>query len=314
MGNWKLEAAKMALYLGFPVGAFLLFNSPKIYEGSLLEWRKEIQKINDKGDPERAKEIFEEAKRKKFQNKLEEKTTHLPDSIPYLLVGGGTASFAAFRAIKANDPKARVIVITDEQFNPYMRPPLSKELWFTDSDLAKKLSFKQWNGRERSIFFEHDEFYCPLKDLKDKETGGVSIVNGRQVIKIDAVEKKAYLENGQIIGYDKCLIATGGRPKNIPPFSNAPDDVQRRVILYRGIKDFKLLNDAFRRSKSVTIVGGGFLGSELACALGNRSKTTKSNITINQIFPESGNMGKVLPEYLCKWTTTKVRSEGILIN
>jgi protein PET100 len=45
MGNWKLEAFKMALYMSFPIGAFLLFNSPKFYENAIFEWRKELDKV-----------------------------------------------------------------------------------------------------------------------------------------------------------------------------------------------------------------------------------------------------------------------------
>ena len=50
---------------------------------------------------------------------------------PYLLVGAGTASFAAFKAIKSRDPTAKVVIVGEEVGQtPYMRPPLSKELWF----------------------------------------------------------------------------------------------------------------------------------------------------------------------------------------
>ena len=54
----------------------------------------------------------------------------------------------------------------------------------------------------------------------------------------------------------------------------------------------------------MAIVGGGFLGSELACALAHASK--KYGGKVMQIFPESGNLHKVLPEYLSEWTTKKI--------
>lgn len=191
-----------------------------------------------------------------------------------------------------------------------MRPPLSKELWFTEPDLAKKLNFKQWNGRERTVFFEHEEFYCPLEELMKKETGGVSVVRGYKVVKLDPTDQKAYLDNGQVLGYEKCLIATGGKPKNLPVFENASLEVQKRVFLFRKIKDFMDLSEFAKKAKTITIVGGGFLGSELACALGRRSLSLKSKPEIIQVFPESGNMGKVLPEYLSQWATKKIRAEG----
>ncbi|CAG2100741.1 unnamed protein product [Medioppia subpectinata] len=221
---------------------------------------------------------------------------NLPDSIPYLIIGGGTASFAAFRSIRANDPKAKVLVISEEDYFPYMRPPLSKELWFSGSDLTKKLTFKQWNGRERTVFLEHEEFYIPLNKLMSTETGGVAVLKNQSVVKLDATERKAYLANGQTVSYDKCLIATGGKPKNIEPFVNADPDVQKRVILYRDIKDFKRLEEITRKAKSVTIVGGGFLGSELACALSGRSKLNKSNGS--QLSLSLSNSDKLRTDYV----------------
>ncbi|RWS30165.1 apoptosis-inducing factor 1-like isoform X2 [Leptotrombidium deliense] len=237
----------------------------------------------------------------------------IPESIPYLLIGGGTAAFSAFRAIRASDPKAKVVVITNEEHYPYMRPPLSKELWFSDPEISKKLMFTQWNGRERSVYFEHEEFYCPLEQLESQENGGVSIVRGYNVVKLDPIDQKAYLDNGQVVGYQKCLIATGGRPKNLKLFENASDEVQRRVILFRNADDFQRLAEVTKKSKSIAVVGGGFLGSELACALARRAHIEKSNLEVTQLFPESGNMAKVLPEYLSQWTTRKVTQEGVKV-
>merc|ERR1712098_980974 len=99
--------------------------------------------------------------------------------IPYVLIGAGTASFAAYRAIKASDPTAKILIIGDEDHIPYMRPPLSKELWFTaDKAATEELRFKQWNGRERSLYFEPKSFYTPVDDLSDSNKGGISVMMG----------------------------------------------------------------------------------------------------------------------------------------
>ena len=88
----------------------------------------------------------------------------IPNFAQYLIVGGGTAAMSAFKAIRASDPNARVLVITEEQYKPYMRPPLSKELWNTDDQsLIDQVKFKQYNGNERSVFFFEDEFYVEPK-------------------------------------------------------------------------------------------------------------------------------------------------------
>lgn len=84
--------------------------------------------------------------------------------------------------------------------------------------------------------------------------------------------------------------------------------------------------------KRIAIVGGGFLGSELACALGRRGRDSalqvvqvstfnslftlvpcSCSVDVFQLFPESGNMAKVLPEYLSKWTMQKVQAEGVTV-
>ncbi|KAK8757663.1 hypothetical protein V5799_004706 [Amblyomma americanum] len=234
--------------------------------------------------------------------------TKIPESVPYLLVGAGTASFSAFRAIRSADPTAKVLVIGEEPYKPYMRPPLSKELWVSE-DAHKTLKFKQWNGRERSIFFEHEDFYCRPDQLMERETGGIAVVDNCRVARIDSEAQKAILEDGREIRYGKCLIATGGQPKNLPVFDKP--ELADKVTLYRTVADFKTLDEVSRRSKSVVIVGGGFLGSELACALSRRG--AKTGLTVYQVFSEKGSMGRVLPEYLSRWTTEKMRAEGVQV-
>lgn len=83
-------------------------------------------------------------------------TPNLPKHVDYLLVGAGTASFTASRAIRAKDPTAKVLMVGAEERLPYMRPPLSKEMWFTDVTAKGKqdVKFRQWNGKQRSIFYE----------------------------------------------------------------------------------------------------------------------------------------------------------------
>jgi apoptosis-inducing factor 1 len=96
-------------------------------------------------------------------NVKEKILSEIPNYAQYLIVGGGTAAMAAFKAIRANDAKAKVLVVTEENYKPYMRPPLSKELWTTEDDkLVEQLKFKQYNGNERrylSIFFSYCKLY-----------------------------------------------------------------------------------------------------------------------------------------------------------
>lgn len=248
---------------------------------------------------------------------LETKKTipHLPEKIPYLLIGGGTASHAAMRAIRSHDPEAKVLIITSENRSPYMRPALSKELWFTDKTLRRNLNFKWWSGKERSIFYEIEEFFVPLEDLDNREHGGVSLVKNTRLVRLEPEEKIAHLDSGQTIQYDKCLLAPGGTPKTLPVLESAPQEIKKRIIHYRTADDFLKLDEIADSARSIVIIGGGFLGSELACALSRRPAGDKTieNQTIYQIFPESGNLGKIIPKYLSEWLTKKVKNEGAIV-
>ncbi|RLV85370.1 hypothetical protein DV515_00016031 [Chloebia gouldiae] len=235
----------------------------------------------------------------------------VPSHVPFLLIGGGTAAFAAARSIRARDPGARVLIVSEDPALPYMRPPLSKELWFSDDpDVTETLRFKQWNGKERRYMaLQPPSFYVPVEDLPSMENGGVAVLPGKKVVHMDVRGNTVKLNDGTQISYDKCLIATGGSPRNLPAIERAGKDVQKRLTLFRKIEDFRRLEKISREVKSITIIGGGFLGSELACALGRRARTR--GLEVIQLFPENGNMGKVLPEYLSNWTTEKVRREGV---
>lgn len=237
---------------------------------------------------------------------------NLPEHIPYLLVGGGTASHSAMRAIRGHDPKAKVLIVGSERHGPYMRPALSKELWYSEPEQRRGLNFKWWNGKERSIFYEIDEFFIPIDKLEERENGGVSLINNIRLIRLDPDSRTAFLENGQKIKYDKCLLAPGGVPKTLPELDKAPKEVKDRIVYFRTADDFLRLEKIAETAKRIVIIGGGFLGSELTCALSNRRTDEKKpkDQRIYQIFPEFGNLEKILPVYLSEFVSEKVRKEG----
>lgn len=203
-----------------------------------------------------------------------------------------------------------------------MRPPLSKELWLSDesngtngSVAAKttsnsgELKFKQWNGVERSLYYEPNDFYIHPTKLLEEANGGVAVVRGYAVAKVDVSARTAILTDGTTIKYGECLLATGSSPKNLEVFERAPRKVQDKCSVFKNIEDYERLKKVVDKSKSIAIIGGGFLGSELACALAKYGEPRK--LKVHQIFHEKGNMGKVLPEFLSKWTTERVREEGV---
>ena len=230
----------------------------------------------------------------------------LPEQIEYLIVGGGSAAFAALRMIRARESKSKVIVVSAEDSYPYMKPPLSKELWFAEPELKKDLKYRQWNDKERSLFYAHDEFYFNLKQLQESETGGATVLRGHKVVKIDPIDQYVILDNGQILKYGKCLIATGSKGVRSELEKNASDAVRQRILNFGTAADFKQLDKLVQQNKSFVLIGSDFLASELACAL---SKQYKGAVT--QVIESKGVLRSVLPEYLAEWTSECLQKEGI---
>ncbi|VDK88034.1 unnamed protein product [Litomosoides sigmodontis] len=234
----------------------------------------------------------------------------LPEEIPYLLIGSGTASYYAALAIRARDADAKVLMIGDEKHLPYNRPPLSKELWWYGEDgVAETLEYKSYSGKKRDVYFEAPGFFVAPDKIESAEHGGVSLISGHRVVKLDLAAQTAYLDDGRSLKYQKCLIATGGSPISLPVIENADEEVKRKVTSFRTIDDFRKLDEAVRKSKSITIIGGSLLGSELANSLNRRFG--KQGLQICQIFREKGNVAEILPQFLSKYTTSELRKSGI---
>ncbi|KAJ2961586.1 hypothetical protein NQZ79_g3143 [Umbelopsis isabellina] len=228
---------------------------------------------------------------------------------PYVLVGSGTASFAAAQAIKEQEPNASVVIIGNESVPPYMRPPLSKELWFSDEASASEtLRFKDWQGNERSAVYQDISEYEIVTDLADinKESTKIKLLLQKTVTKLDVEAHTVELNDGQTIEYNKVLLATGGSPKQLPNQSGV-----KNVTTFRTVEDLRKLDAIAKKNAHIVVVGGGFLGSELAIALAHRAK--KEGLKVTQVFPEEGNMANVFPTYLTKWTTGRVKDEGVEI-
>ncbi|XP_034942342.1 apoptosis-inducing factor 1, mitochondrial [Chelonus insularis] len=255
----------------------------------------------------------EKIKSRKEKIRVPANSILIPPEVPYLLIGGGTAAFSAFRSIKSKDPKAKVLVISEEPSFPYMRPPLSKELWFSqEREPSSELNFRQWNGTTRSIYYEPKEFYSKVEDLIASDKGGVAVASGWKVKELDSYNKIAVLDDGYEIKYNKCLIATGAKPKNLKIFESATEDVQKKIIAFRTKDDFLELEERVYDPKveDIVIIGGGFLGSELACSLAKKLENMKKKVY--QVYKEKFIMDQVLPEYLSEWTTKRSISEGVI--
>lgn len=168
-----------------------------------------------------------------------------PESI--VLVGGGVASCAAAGTLRRKGYEGRIVLVSDEPHLPYERPPLSKDI------LLGKVS-------PDSVLVQ------PLEWWKEQK---VDLQLGTRVEHVDTDARSLTLSDGSQLAYDRLLVATGGRARRIPDFEVDQD----RVFYLRGLDDATRLRDRLDKIWSqhgeaghVAILGGGFIGCELAAA------------------------------------------------
>ena len=192
-------------------------------------------------------------------------------SYRYLIVGGGMTGDAACKGIRSIDPDGSIALVGDEPDPPYARPPLTKGLW-----LGKEES-SIWRGTE-------DE--------------GVDLHLGRTIVSLDLDAHTATDDRGDTYGYDRLLLATGGRPRHLP---GAPEG----VVHYRTLADYHTLRAAAAEGTRVAVIGGGFIGSELAAALAS------NGCAVTMIFPEEAIGTRLFPRDLALSLNDYYREKGV---
>ena len=193
----------------------------------------------------------------------------------YVIIGGGMTADAAVHKIREIDAEGSMCLISKEEYPPYARPPLSKSLW---------------KGEE-----EFEEI-----DL-DTESANLEMHLARTVVKIDPNGKKVIDDQGDEYGYTKLLIATGGKPKKIPKMEG------EGIIYYRTKEDYLKLKKLVDENKRFGVIGGGFIGSEIAAAI----KIYKPDAEVTMIFPETGICALIFPKQLSNYIDEYYRENGI---
>jgi NADPH-dependent 2,4-dienoyl-CoA reductase/sulfur reductase-like enzyme len=189
----------------------------------------------------------------------------------YLIIGGGLAGDGATRGIRELDPEGSIGMISQEPDPPYMRPNLSKGLW---------------KGR-------------PMEKIWRKtEERNVDMHLGRVVRKIDPEKKTVIDDQGNEYTYDKLLIATGGTPVHLP-FGG--DD----ILYYRDLQDYLKLRKWTEAGKRFLVIGGGFIGSELAAAL------TMVGQQVVMVFLEEAMSARMFPPKLARFLNDYYREKGV---
>jgi len=157
------------------------------------------------------------------------------DANGVVIVGGGLAGQRCCERLRRRGYEGRVRMVCAEPIRPYDRPPLSKEL------LA---------GDDQSLTFRDEDWY------RDNE---VELLLGTRAERLQPAERTVVAGTGERILYDKLLVATGSSPRRLPEAERF-----QNVHVLRTLADAHVLRDALRPGAHLVVIGGGFIGLEVA--------------------------------------------------
>jgi NADPH-dependent 2,4-dienoyl-CoA reductase/sulfur reductase-like enzyme len=197
----------------------------------------------------------------------------------YLIIGGGLAGGRAVDGIRQMDEEGSLALVTKEPHRPYERPPLSKKFLRGEVDVGKT--------------YVHDPGFDAEKN--------VDLFTDAKVVELDAANRVVTLEDGRELGYEKLLLATGGYAWRLP----LPGNDLENVFTLRTIEDSNHIREAGGEGKHALIMGGSFIGSEVAASL--RQMGTQ----VTMIFPESRLLERVVPVEVSDFLFARFRDEGI---
>ncbi len=191
----------------------------------------------------------------------------------YLIVGGGMTADAAVSGIREIDPKGSIGIISADSAPPYDRPPLTKALW---------------KGKPLDSIWRHTE------------NRNVDLFLERTVNVIDTQHKSVADDRKEVFSFDKLLLATGGSPRQLP-FGG--DD----IIYFRTVGDYRRLRDLTTKGKRFAVLGGGFIGSELAAALAMNQKE------VVMLFPGGAICERMFPPDLSSFLNDYYGQKGVQV-
>ncbi len=159
-----------------------------------------------------------------------------------VIVGGGLAAFRAAERLRELSFTGTITMIGDEPGPAYNRPPLSKQL------LEHKLQPNQLSFTSAVDLALHTKY-------------------GTRAVRLDPHRRTVYLSNGEAVGYDGLVIATGVRARQLPGAPLADE----RIVTLRTLPDAQRLDTLLSRARRLLIVGGGFIGCEVAATARKRA-------------------------------------------
>lgn len=187
-----------------------------------------------------------------------------------IILGGGQSAAYAAKEIRSIDHHSNLTMITEEKNLPYEKPPLSKDFLLNKIDFEKCLFFPQ-------SFYDENNINC---------------IRNEKIEIVDFENKKLRSSKNNYYNYDKLLIATGSKNRKIE--IEGLDKNDDRVIYLRNIKDSRAIKNKVESASNITIIGGGFIGLEIASSANQMNKNVTILERTNQL------MGRVVPNQISK--------------
>lgn len=207
--------------------------------------------------------------------------SNLPDKDPVIVVGGGQAAAAAIRALRASQWAGPIVLVGGEKHLPYERPPLSKDV------LLGKATIES----------------CTRLSAVDIDELKISALLGRRVVAVNPTTKSVRIQDGTELRYSALLLTTGGVPRRLDvPGSDLPG-----VHYLRTLEDATAIGKSLSTTRKVVIVGGGFIGMELASVA---SSLGRSVVVLER---EAELLGRVLPATLGRTFRGLAERHGVIV-
>ncbi len=189
----------------------------------------------------------------------------------YLIIGGGMTADAACRGIRDHDADGSIGLFSEEAHEPYARPPLSKALW------KSKEESSIWRGTPGL---------------------GVEVHTSRAITALDLDARTATDAAGETHAWQTLMLATGGTPRRVDAWDDG-------VVYFRTLDHFRRLRELAGDGVRVAVIGGGFIGSEIAAAL------VTNGCAVSIVFPEEGIGARLFPGALARFVNGYYREQGV---
>ncbi|PYY06934.1 MAG: FAD-dependent oxidoreductase [Acidobacteria bacterium] len=161
-----------------------------------------------------------------------------------VLGGGMVAGYAAKQLVELGLRHGELAILSADHSVPYERPPLSK-------------GFLAGKDTEEAIRINPEDFYTKH---------GIELKLECEISGLDTKHKRLFLKSGDEFGFNKLIVATGARPRLL----NVPGANLRNLCYLRTLNDSKVIRSALEKVKHAVVIGGGFIGMEVAAVLAQK--------------------------------------------